>query len=198
MSRVKPSIIASLLLALLLLLLAAPVVAQDLVIYLEPTVTGVQDNNGVYIGDVDVKWILDPEDEGGWVVVTGCEDTRIIEDTGPEGVDLWCHGTAPDGIFGGAVNIVRQAAPPELVFPELKQSTALLLGVDRIVSQGQVDSMLVKLDLAEIKYYMGELIVTGSVLHAVQNEMVALRGSITSEWLLIQSLRRVVTPSMVH
>jgi hypothetical protein len=99
--------------------------------------------------------------------------------------------------FSGSVNIVRkQLTSPELIFPELKQSTALLLGVDRIVSQGQVDSLLVKLDVAETKYYLAEFKASSNLVHAYQNELVALRGYLTPQWLLAESLIRVLTPSM--
>jgi hypothetical protein len=201
MSRVKPSIIASLLLALMLLPLAVPVAAQDLVIYADPIVIGVTDVTGVQIGDVDVQWSLDPDDEGGWVVLGGCEHTRITEDTGPDGVDLFCYGTAPEGEFGGGVNIVRQAAPPEVAFQALKQGVAEQ-EAQGIYNEGQADSLLVKLDVAELAYDLGAPIVASNVLHAFQNELVALSGSIPPEWtsaplwLLAESLIRVVTPSM--
>ena len=82
MSRVKQSIMASLLLVLLLLLLAAPVGAQDLVIYIEPTITGVQDANGVYISDVWVTWPVWPDPPEGWIIdpMANCEDTYVDGD----------------------------------------------------------------------------------------------------------------------
>jgi hypothetical protein len=194
MSRVKQSIIASLLLALLLLLLAVPVGAQWLVNYAEPNISGVQDANGVYISDVWVTWTIQDD----WVIVGGCEDTYINEDTVPQGVDLWCYGTTPnpDQGFSGEVNIVRQLPPVELIFPELKQSTALALGVDRIVSQGQIGSLLVKIDVAETKYYLDQLITSSYAMHAYRNEAVPQLGAMSPQVLLAEALIRVLTPSM--
>jgi hypothetical protein len=217
MSRAKRSMMASLLLALLLLLLAAPVGAQWLPIYLEPTIAGVQDGNGVYISDVVVTWTVEPD----WVILGGCEDTLITEDTGPEGVDLWCYGTTenPDEGFGGEVNIVRQAAPAEQSFIELKAGIEELES-DEIINLGQAGSLDAKLEVAEIKYGAGELMATSNVRDAFQNELVGLAAVIdpqwhvepqwqidpewsidpswviAPEWLLAEALIRVVTPSM--
>jgi hypothetical protein len=205
------SIIASLLLALLLLLLAAPAGAQWLPVYLEPTIAGVQDANGVYISDVIVTWAVEED----WVILAGCEDTYIAEDTGEQGRDLGCYGwTAnPEVGFSGEVNIVRQAAPPEQSFIELKAGVEQLES-DEIINLGQAASLHAKADAAETEYYLGELKASSNVLHAFQNELVALSATsepnwligsqwsltpnwvFASEWLLAEGLTRVLTPSM--
>lgn len=190
MKRANPFIIGGVLLALLLL--QAPLVqAQHLVVY--PDIVGTLGDDGYYISDVIVTWPA--EDTWPSDANVDCEDAYIDYDT--EGVDLFCFVTTQQGelLAAGGVRIKRQFPGVDEAFDALEYGTEQILQ-DGYINIGQFESLQIKVDVAQTQYYMGQLKVTSNLLHGYQNELFGLMGVLGPQWLLAETLRGVVTPSM--
>src|SRR5690606_25930771 len=72
-------------------------------------VVGPLGDNGWYVGDVTVTWIV-TDDESAVTTTTGCDLTTVDADT--SGETLACEATSEGGTASGSVTVMRDATPP--------------------------------------------------------------------------------------
>ena len=77
-----------------------------------PQVTGTLGNNGWYISDVTVTWMV--TDTESAITSAPCDPTTIITDTDSSGVTVTCSATSAGGTSTASVTIKRDVTPPTL------------------------------------------------------------------------------------
>jgi hypothetical protein len=76
-----------------------------------PNISGSLGNNGWYVSDVTVSWMVS-DDESAISSSSGCDPTTINSDTA--GTTLTCSATSAGGNSGQSVTIMRDATPPTI------------------------------------------------------------------------------------
>lgn len=79
---------------------------------IEPTIVGIEGNDGWYRSHVEVSWTV--TESGLLTFVSGCSSSGVNSDTA--GVDFTCTATSAGGTTTRTVTIKRDATPPVVTF----------------------------------------------------------------------------------
>lgn len=74
-----------------------------------PTFTGPLGDNGWYVGDVSLRWVIE-DPETPFTILSGCTDQTFTTDT--NGLNLACQARSLAGIAWGFAYLRRDSAPP--------------------------------------------------------------------------------------